>query len=93
MVLFTNLSLAVVLGVGGPMAVFGSITPGDFVAFSAYLNMLTWPMMALGWVVSLMQRAMGSLNRVDEVLSTRPLINDPPAPASLDAAAGIGLSR
>lgn len=91
MVLFTNLSLAVVLGVGGPMTVFGSITPGDFVAFSAYLGMLTWPMMALGWVVSLMQRAMGSLDRVDEVLSTKPAIKDPLVPAALDTTDGIGL--
>ena len=72
MVFFTNLSLAVVVGAGGPLAVFGQITPGDFVAFTAYLGMLTWPMMALGWVVSLLQRARTSLGRVSEVLSPNP---------------------
>jgi ATP-binding cassette subfamily B multidrug efflux pump len=83
MALFTNLCLAVVLGAGGPMTVFGDITPGDYVAFSAYLNMLTWPMMALGWVVSLMQRAKASLKRVDEILEAKPEVNDPAQPASL----------
>jgi len=91
MVLFTNLSLAVILGVGGPLTVFGRITPGDFVAFSAYLGMLTWPMMALGWVVSLMQRALGSLDRVDQVLSARPQVNDPLRPLTLDPGEGRGI--
>jgi ATP-binding cassette subfamily B protein len=86
MLLFTNLSLAVVLGAGGPMAVFGTITTGDFVAFYAYLNMLTWPMMALGWVVSLMQRAVASLERVDQVLSARPEVRDVASPRRLEGA-------
>ncbi len=80
MVLFTNVSLAVVMGVGGPLAIFGRITTGDYVAFAVYLGMLTWPMMALGWVVSLMQRAKGSLERVDAVLSERPRIAEHPTP-------------
>ncbi len=83
MALFTNLGLAVVLGAGGTMTVFGQITPGDYVAFSAYLNMLTWPMMALGWVVSLIQRAKASLGRVDQILSAQPEVNDPVRPESL----------
>ncbi len=83
MVLLTNLSLAIVLGLGGPLAAFGRITAGDFVAFSAYLGMLTWPVMALGWVVSLMQRASASLRRVDQVLQARPRVADPPRPLSL----------
>lgn len=84
MVLFTNLSLAVVLGLGGPLTVWGKITPGDFVAFAAYLNLLTWPLMALGWVTSLMQRAWSSFQRVDQVISARPAIQDPPRPRRLD---------
>ncbi len=91
MTLFTNLSLAVVLMAGGPLTVFNRITAGDFVAFSAYLNMLTWPMMALGWVVSLMQRARSSLQRVDEILEARPQVSDPERPASLPAGAPLDL--
>ncbi|RJX35863.1 MAG: ABC transporter ATP-binding protein [Desulfarculus sp.] len=91
MVFFTNLSLAVVLGFGGPLTVFGRITAGDFVAFTAYLGMLTWPMMALGWVVSLIQRARTSLERVSQVLEAPPAVQDPPQPASLPAGAGLGV--
>ena len=91
MVFFTNLSLAVVLGVGGPFAVFNKITAGDFVAFTAYLGMLTWPMMALGWVVSLIQRARTSLARVGEILSAEPAVQDVAAPTPLPAATGQGL--
>ncbi|KMY67590.1 hypothetical protein AAU61_10420 [Desulfocarbo indianensis] len=91
MALFTNLSLAVVLAVGGPMAVFGDITAGDFVAFSAYLNMLTWPMMALGWVTSLMQRAKASLQRVDEILEARPQVSDPASPLAIPSGRALDL--
>lgn len=77
---FTSLSLAIVLGAGGPLAVFGKITPGDFVAFTAYLGLLTWPMMALGWVVGLLQRGRASMQRVTEIITAQPLITDPSNP-------------
>lgn len=91
MLFFTNLSLAVVLGFGGPLTVFGQISAGDFVAFTAYLGMLTWPMMALGWVVSLIQRARTSLERVGEVLSAEPAIKDPLHPKHLPAVSRLGI--
>ncbi|MBI5524542.1 MAG: ABC transporter ATP-binding protein [Desulfarculus sp.] len=91
MIFFTNLSLAVVLGAGGWLTVGGSITAGDFVAFAAYLSLLTWPMMALGWVVSLVQRAKASLLRVEEVLSARPQVQDPARPRFIAAGAPLGL--
>jgi ATP-binding cassette subfamily B multidrug efflux pump len=91
MAMFTNLCLAVVLGAGGTMTVFGDITPGDYVAFSAYLNMLTWPMMALGWVVSLIQRAKASLKRVDEILEAKPEVNDPAQSMTLPLEAPLDL--
>jgi ATP-binding cassette subfamily B protein len=92
MTFVTALSLAIVLGGGGAMAVLGRITPGDFVAFASYLGILTWPMMALGWVVSLIQRAGASLARVEEVLSTAPAITDPAAPRPLPAGRPLGLA-
>ncbi|BBO86389.1 multidrug ABC transporter ATP-binding protein [Desulfosarcina ovata subsp. sediminis] len=72
MILLTNLSLAIVLFQGGRQTIFGRITPGDFVAFISYLGLLTWPMMALGWVTNLIQRGRASLDRLDGILSTPP---------------------
>jgi ATP-binding cassette subfamily B protein len=76
MLLFTNLSLALVLLFGGRQVIRFTITPGDFVAFISYLALLTWPMMALGWVTNLIQRGRASLERVNTILETRPLIQD-----------------
>jgi ATP-binding cassette subfamily B protein len=72
MILLTNLSLAIVLFQGGRQTIFARITPGDFVAFISYLGLLTWPMMALGWVTNLIQRGRASLDRLDGILSTPP---------------------
>ncbi|MDW7709734.1 MAG: ABC transporter ATP-binding protein [Deferrisomatales bacterium] len=57
-----------VLGLGGAWLARGSLTLGDFVAFNAYLAMLTWPMVALGWTLSLVQRGAAALDRLREVL-------------------------
>jgi len=63
-----NLSIAILLGIGGRMTIVGTISTGDFVAFSSYLWILTWPMMALGWVVNLFQRGRASMQRINELL-------------------------
>jgi ATP-binding cassette, subfamily B, multidrug efflux pump len=76
MQLFTSLSLAMVLYFGGRRAILFVITPGDFVAFISYLALLTWPMMALGWVTNLIQRGQASLERVNVILETLPAIQD-----------------
>jgi ATP-binding cassette subfamily B multidrug efflux pump len=78
MVLFTNLSLALVLLLGGRRAILLEITPGEFVAFISYLNLLTWPMMALGWVTNLIQRGGASLERIKVILERRPTIQSAP---------------
>jgi ATP-binding cassette subfamily B protein len=75
----TNLSLAIVIFVGGRQTITQTITPGDFVAFISYLGLLTWPMMALGWVTNLIQRGRASLDRLTRILTTRPEILDAPA--------------
>ncbi len=75
MVLLTNLSMALVLFLGGRQTILLTITPGDFVAFISYLGLLTWPMMALGWVTNLIQRGRASLDRIDTILATRPNIH------------------
>ena len=75
-VFFSNLSLAIVLYLGGRQTILQIITPGDFVAFISYLGLLTWPMMALGWVTNLIQRGRASLDRIDKILQTEPTIKD-----------------
>jgi ATP-binding cassette subfamily B multidrug efflux pump len=75
-VFFSNLSLAIVLYLGGRQTILQIITPGDFVAFISYLGLLTWPMMALGWVTNLIQRGRASLDRIDKILQTEPAIKD-----------------
>ena len=76
MLLFTNLSLAIVLYLGGRQTIELTITPGDFVAFISYLGLLTWPMMALGWVTNLIQRGRASLDRINRILQTPPEIDN-----------------
>ncbi|OPL17590.1 MAG: hypothetical protein AVO35_09165 [Candidatus Aegiribacteria sp. MLS_C] len=71
-------SMAILLGAGGAMVVKGTITLGEFVAFSSYLGMLTWPMMAIGWVVNLWQRGAASMDRLQRILTTAPDISDGP---------------
>jgi ATP-binding cassette subfamily B protein len=78
MLLFTNISLAIVLYFGGRQAILFTITPGDFVAFISYLGILTWPMMALGWVTNLIQRGRASLDRLNIILQIQPEITDLP---------------
>ena len=78
MILFTNLSLAIVIYLGGRQTIGFVITPGDFVAFISYLGLLTWPMMAMGWVTNLIQRGRASLDRLNTILETHPQIVDLP---------------
>jgi ATP-binding cassette subfamily B multidrug efflux pump len=67
---------ALVLWLGGRMAVSGQITIGEFVAFGAYLAMLHWPMIALGWVVNIFERGEASMGRIAEILEAPPEIRD-----------------
>lgn len=78
MLFFTNVSLFVVILFGGRQAVLAEISTGDFVAFISYLNLLTWPMMAMGWVTQLIQRGRASLDRINEILNVTPQIRDIP---------------
>jgi len=71
-IFFSNLSVCVLVFFGGRMTLFNTISPGEFVAFASYIWILTWPMMALGWVVNLFQRASASILRINEVLKISP---------------------
>ncbi|MBK5100668.1 MAG: ABC transporter ATP-binding protein [Desulfobacteraceae bacterium] len=80
MAIFTNAGLAIVIWLGGRLTILGDITTGDFVAFTSYLNLLTWPMMAMGWVTNLIQRGSASMRRINHVLEEIPEIRDPAQP-------------
>jgi ATP-binding cassette, subfamily B, multidrug efflux pump len=72
--LLTGLAMVIVLWLGGREVMAGRISVGDFVAFTFYLNLLTWPLIALGWVVNLIQRGEASMGRINAVLDTEPEI-------------------
>jgi ATP-binding cassette subfamily B protein len=86
--LLAGLSGVMVLGLGGSLAVRGTITVGAFVAFGLYLGMLTWPLIALGWVVNLFQRGAASMARLLDVFDATPEIQSPAAPIPLPHASG-----
>ncbi len=65
-----------VLWLGSREVVAGRMTVGELVAFNSYLMMLSWPMIAFGWVTNLLQRGMASWKRMLEVLDTAPAITD-----------------
>jgi ATP-binding cassette subfamily B protein len=88
MMLFSNVSLAIVLYLGGRQTIMATITTGDFVAFISYLGLLTWPMMAMGWVVNLIQRGTASLDRINKILETTPEISDSPDTAPIEKISG-----
>jgi ATP-binding cassette subfamily B multidrug efflux pump len=78
-----GLSLAITLLVGGHEVLSGRISVGEFVAFNTYMMMLTWPVIALGWVVNLVQRGTASVIRIDELMTQKPAIDDAAADRAL----------
>ncbi|HEX3966636.1 MAG TPA: ABC transporter ATP-binding protein [Edaphobacter sp.] len=73
-----GLSLMITLLVGGHEVVSHNISVGQFTAFNVYMIQLTWPMIAVGWVVNLFQRGTASVIRIDELLKQQPDIADTP---------------
>ena len=78
MALFLGLSGLIALWQGSRLVVAGEMTVGDFVAFTSYLVMLSWPMIALGWVTNMLQRGMAAWRRMLDILETAPAIAIPP---------------
>ncbi|MEW6375176.1 MAG: ABC transporter ATP-binding protein [Thermodesulfobacteriota bacterium] len=74
----SNLSMVIVLYLGGKLTIFQSISTGDFVAFMSYLGILAWPMMALGWAINVIQRGAASMDRVKRIFEEAPEIYDSP---------------
>lgn len=74
--LFIGLSMLTTVLIGGYYAIEGNITPGNIAEFIIYITMLMFPMMAIGWVASIVQRASASQKRIDEFLHTEPRIKN-----------------
>ncbi|MDP9161374.1 MAG: ABC transporter ATP-binding protein/permease [Acidobacteriota bacterium] len=71
-----GLAIVLVLWLGGREVIHHQISVGDFVAFNTYMVQLTWPIIALGWVINLFQRGTASMARINEILIERPEIED-----------------
>ena len=74
--LMLGAAVVIVLWVGGRQVLFGRMNVGDFVAFNTYMVQLTWPVIALGWVINIFQRGTASLERINEIMQAHPEIYD-----------------
>ena len=74
--LMLGAAVVIVLWLGGREVLLGKISVGDFVAFNTYMVQLTWPVIALGWVINIFQRGTASMVRVQEILAEKPEIAD-----------------
>jgi ATP-binding cassette subfamily B protein len=74
--LLASLSMAILYFIGGSSVILNRLTFGEFVSFSLYIDLLIWPVMAIGWVVTLLQRGIASSRRVLDLLSEEPEVVD-----------------
>jgi hypothetical protein len=74
--LMLGAAVVIVLWIGGRQVLMGKMNVGDFVAFNTYMVQLTWPVIALGWVINIFQRGTASMARIEEILSQQPEIAD-----------------
>lgn len=77
MLLLIGLSTIFTIYIGGQEYIAGNITKGNILEFVIYINMLTWPVTAIGWVSSIIQRAAASQERINEFLNTKSKIKNP----------------
>jgi ATP-binding cassette subfamily B protein len=78
-------AVVLVLWLGGREVIRGHMTVGGFVAFNTYMVQLTWPVIALGWVINLVQRGTASMVRINAILREEPEVADVASPALLSA--------
>ena len=78
-VLLAGIGMVAVLWMGGALVIRGTISVGSYVAFGLYLGMLTWPLIALGWVINLFQRGAASMTRLLDILDARSALAAPAA--------------
>lgn len=88
MKLASGVGTLVVLWYGGWRAIGGGLSIGDLVAFIGYLNLLAWPTMALGWMLSIVQRGRAALQRLEHIFAAVPSIADAPDATPLPVVRG-----
>ncbi len=79
---FLGLSALVVLWIGSRHVIDGRLSMGEFVAFNVYVAMLSWPMIAFGWVTNMLQRGLAAWQRMLDILQVEPAIRDPETPVT-----------
>lgn len=77
MMLLIGLSTIFTIYIGGQEYIKGNISKGNILEFVIYINMLTWPVTAIGWVTSIIQRAAASQTRINQFLATQPSVKNP----------------
>ncbi len=84
----SSISFLVVIVYGGRLVMLDTISLGDFIAFNNYLGLLIWPMMAVGWVINILQRGTASMERINAILDEEAEIVDAENAISLDSVKG-----
>jgi ATP-binding cassette subfamily B protein len=83
-----GLGSLLLLVIGSRLIIDEALPPGDLLAFFAYQKMLVWPMIAIGWVIALLNRGAAAMERIDEILDTAPDIPEPAEPVAREAVRG-----
>ena len=81
--LMLGLAVVLVLWLGGREVLLGHINVGQFVAFNMYMVQLTWPVIALGWVINIFQRGTASMARIQQLFEEKPEVRDESQPAAM----------
>jgi len=77
--MIAGISVVIVIGLGGVMVINKQLTLGEISAFVIYLGMMIWPVIAFGWVASIVQQSEASMKRLRKILNEEPEIEDTPA--------------
>jgi ATP-binding cassette subfamily B protein len=85
-----GIAMILTLLVGGHLVIAHRISVGQFVAFNTYMVLLTWPIIAVGWVVNIFQRGTASVKRIDELMRAKPVIDDSAADPAIQANTVLG---
>jgi ATP-binding cassette subfamily B protein len=80
-----GVAMVITLLAGGHLVIAHRISVGQFVAFNTYMVLLTWPIIAVGWVVNIFQRGTASVKRIDELMRAEPVIDDSSADPTIQA--------